>query len=71
VKAASDGHGLIVRVLNPTDYGLGAHLRLRGPTTSVSAVRLDETLTGDSIQIVDGSARFDVPPHALRSVLVR
>ena len=54
---------------NPTDHELKAHLRLAQPTTSVTPVRLDETASGDRIQIVDGSVAFDVPPHALRSVL--
>ncbi|MCU1460276.1 MAG: glycoside hydrolase, family 38 [Acidimicrobiales bacterium] len=71
VKPAGDGRGLIVRVLNPTDESLEAHLRLAGATPSVSAVRLDETPSSDSIRIVDGSVNFAVPPHALRSVLVR
>ena len=43
LKPANDGNGLIVRVLNPTDHELKAHLRLVQPTTSVTPVRLDET----------------------------
>ena len=69
LKPANDGNGFVVRVLNPTDHELKAHLRLAQPTTSVTPVRLDETASGDRIQIVDGSVAFDVPPHALRSVL--
>jgi hypothetical protein len=71
VKPAGDGHGLVVRVLNPTDGEVDAQLRLAGPTASASLVRLDETSTGDSVQIADGCVTFAVPAHALRSVLVR
>jgi alpha-mannosidase len=71
VKPASDGTGVVVRVLNPTEHTLQAQLRLAGPPASVSAVRLDETPADHDIDVVGGSLTFDVPAHALRSVLAR
>jgi alpha-mannosidase len=71
LKPASNGHGLIVRVLNPTDHGVQAQLCLARQPISVSAVRLDETPTDHRINLVNGSVTFDMPPHALRSVLMR
>jgi mannosylglycerate hydrolase len=71
VKPAQDGDGLIVRVLNPTDRGLEADLRLARPITSASVVRLDETPTDDPVRVAGQSIAFDVPPHALRTILVR
>ena len=48
-----------------------ARLRLAAPTMSVNAVRLDETPSADTILMSDGAVTFDVPPHALRSLLIR
>ena len=69
VKPAGDGTGVVVRVLNPTDHTLRAQLRLGRPPRSVSAIRLDETPADHDISVVDGVLAFDVPAHALRSVL--
>jgi len=71
VKPADDGNGVIVRVLNPTDAALEAHLRVAWTPTSATAVRLDETPTNDQVRVSDGAVSFDVPPHALRTVLLR
>jgi len=71
VKPADDDNGVIVRVLNPTDAALEAHLRVAWTPTSATAVRLDETPTDDQVRVSDGAVSFDVPPHALRTVLLR
>ena len=71
VKPASDGDGLVLRVLNPTDQLVEATVRLGRPRPSASMVRLDETPSGDRVRTADRSVIFEVPPHALRSLLVR
>jgi mannosylglycerate hydrolase len=71
VKPAQDGEGVIVRVLNPTDRALEAHLRLDRRTNSAIVVRLDETPDGEADFTADGTITFDAPPHALRTILVR
>jgi alpha-mannosidase len=71
VKPAISDDGVIVRVLNPTDGRLEARLRLARAPTSAAMVRLDETPSADGVGTVGGVIAFDVPPHALRSVLIR
>ncbi len=71
LKPPNNGEGLVVRVLNPTGESLEANLHLGGPATTATPVRLDETPSGPRTRIIDGSLTFDVPPHTLRSVLVR
>jgi alpha-mannosidase len=68
VKPASDDDGVIVRVLNPTDDPLEAHLRVAWQPSSATAVRLDETQTEDDVRMSGGTVAFDVPAHALRAV---
>jgi alpha-mannosidase len=71
VKPAKDDDGVVGRVLNPTDAPLEAYLRVAWEPQSVIAVRLDETKTDDDVRVSAGTVAFDVPAHALRSVLVR
>src|SRR5262249_27366300 len=71
VKPANDDDGVIVRVLNPTADPLEAHLRVAWTPLSVTAVRLDETPIDDEVQVTDGTIALDVPPHALRTLLLR
>jgi len=71
VKPADDGPGIVVRVQNPGSEASAALLRLGFPVASVSAVRLDES-AAEFPTIRDGATvRFDVPPHALRTVMLR
>jgi len=70
VKPAQDGPGLVVRVLNPTHEPLEATLRLGFDFAGAAAVRLDESATSDSVTRDGDTLRFDVPPHALRSVRI-
>lgn len=71
VKPAEDGDGFIVRVLNPTDDPLPAHLTLATPIAAVESVRLDESRDGGTVSRDGARLSFDVAPHALRSVRVR
>ena len=71
LKPAEDGPGTILRVLNPTDAPLDAELRLGIAVSSAEAVRLDETPADEAPSLAEGVLRFAVPPHALRSVLLR
>lgn len=71
VKPAEQGKALIVRVLNPTDTRLAASLRLGFPVSSAAAVRLDEEPAADDVTLDGDHVTFEVPPHALRSLLLR
>jgi mannosylglycerate hydrolase len=70
LKPAEDGDGMVVRLLNPTDVAQIAVLRPGFPVRSASPVRLDEEPAPDAVTLDGGVVRFDVPPHALRSVLL-
>ncbi len=69
-KPAESGDGLVVRVLNPTDAPRTAVLRLGFPVRAATAVRLDEEAAADDVAAGADVVRFDVPPRALRSVLL-
>lgn len=71
LKPAERGEGCVVRLLNPTDESLEATLRLGFETRTAELVRLDETPLGETISVEERSARFSVPPRALRSILLR
>jgi mannosylglycerate hydrolase len=71
-KPAERGDGIVVRVLNPTAHPHTAVLRLGVPVEHVVPVRLDEEPAPQlEASLRGGAARFEVPPHALRSVLLR
>ena len=70
LKPAEQGDGIIVRLLNPTDRAVPAAVTLGFPATSVRAVRLDETPCDATVTLDAGTIRLELPPHALRSVLV-
>jgi len=70
LKPAENGDGIVVRLLNPTGVPLTAILRPGFPVRAVRAVRLDEEPASDSVTFDRGVVRFEVSPHALRSVLL-
>jgi alpha-mannosidase len=70
-KPAESGGGIVVRVLNPTDRNRTAVLRLAGAVDRALPVRLDEEPAPElAATVVGGAVRFEVPPHALRSVRI-
>jgi len=71
VKPAEQGDGLVVRVLNPSDAALTARLRVGFSVVSAAAVRLDEEPAEHTVTIDGDTIRLEVPPRALRSVLLR
>jgi alpha-mannosidase len=70
-KPADRGDGIVLRLLNPTDAPLTARIVLDLPVAHAVPVRLDETEVGPAQTIVRGRLEVPVPPHALRSVLLR
>jgi hypothetical protein len=71
LKPPEVGDGLIVRVLNPTRATIEADLRVALPFAQATGVRLDESPTDESPTVDGDRVRFDVPAHALRTVLLR
>jgi hypothetical protein len=71
LKPAEEGEGIVLRLLNPTDHAATARVRLALPVQSAEAVRLDETPLGETVRVDAGVLQLPLPPHALRSVLLR
>lgn len=71
-KAADDGRGSVLRLLNPTDASVPVTVKLGAALASrVSAaerVRLDETSLGESLEIADGAFSVEIGAHALASI---
>ena len=70
VKPAEDGDGIVVRVLNPTDSVTRATLHAGFPVAAALPIRLDETPARLRVATDGARITFDVPAHALRTVLV-
>jgi len=70
LKPAEEGDGIVVRLLNPTDRMHAAVVRVGFAVRSAHAVRLDEEAAPDTVSLDRGVVRFDVPPRAVRSVLL-
>jgi hypothetical protein len=70
VKPPERGDGIVVRVLNPTDSVAAATLRVNLPFKTATAVRLDEETESHRVDLDGSVVRFEVPPHALRSILL-
>jgi mannosylglycerate hydrolase len=71
LKPAEDGSGIVVRVLNPSDAPRDAVLSVGFAFAGASVVRLDEEPAEQDVAVEGRTIRFDVAPHALRSVLIR
>ena len=68
LKPPEHGEGIVVRVLNPTDSAATATLRVNLPFKTATSVRLDEESERHRVDVDGSVVRFDVPPHALRSI---
>ncbi len=71
LKPADDGPGIVLRLLNPTDAPIAARVRLRGAVAEAAPVALDETVARVPLPFDGRVVTLDVPPHALRSTLLR
>jgi mannosylglycerate hydrolase len=67
-KPAEKGHGVVIRVLNPTTTSQQARMTLGFPFEKAKMLRLDETPEPTSPQRKGQTLHFPVPPHALRTV---
>jgi len=70
LKPAESGAGTVVRVLNPTARAASARLRLGFPVDGAAAVRLDEQPAAFALRASGDTIELEVPPHALRTVLI-
>jgi alpha-mannosidase len=70
LKPAERGGGFVLRVLNPTNESHEAVVRFGFDISSASATRLDEEPAPHPVVLEGRELRFEVPSHALRSVLV-
>ncbi len=71
LKPADDGDGIVLRLLNPTDQPLRAEVTLGIPTQAIEGIRLDETPLGEHVSRDGDIVEIELPPHALRSLLLR
>ncbi|MGH2897532.1 MAG: glycosyl hydrolase-related protein, partial [Solirubrobacteraceae bacterium] len=70
LKPAEHGDGVVLRVANPGDTAQRAVVRLGFALTGAHALRLDESRADFAIERSGDTVAFDVPPHALRTVLL-
>jgi alpha-mannosidase len=66
-----DDEQIVVRVLNPTDDRHTAVITFAIPVTAAESLRLDESIDDHPVELGDGRVRFDVGPHALRTIGLR
>ena len=71
LKPRAEGEGIVLRLLNPGDREQRAQVRLGFPCTRLLPTRLDETPCGPEIDVAGGAFELVVPPHALRTVVLR
>ncbi|MGH7292048.1 MAG: glycosyl hydrolase-related protein, partial [Myxococcota bacterium] len=70
LKPAESGDGVLLRVANPEDTAQRAVVVVGFALAGAHAVRLDESPADFALARSGDSVAFDVPPHALRSVLL-
>ena len=70
LKPAEHGDGIVLRVANPESTAQRAVVRTGFALSGAHAVRLDESPADFALDASADSVAFEVPPHALRSVLL-
>jgi alpha-mannosidase len=70
-KPATDGDGMIVRMLNPSAEPDDVTLRFGFDLAGASAVRLDESPVGEDVTRDGRTVAFTVRPHAIRSFRIQ
>jgi mannosylglycerate hydrolase len=70
LKPREDGHGIVLRVLNPTAEDLEARIVLGFAFDQVEAVRLDEEPSRDTVRREGSALSLPVPAHALRTLSI-
>jgi mannosylglycerate hydrolase len=70
LKPAENGSGIIVRLSNPTDEIRSAVVTSGFPVARAETVRLDETPGTGEISPGAHGISLEMPPHALRTVLL-
>jgi alpha-mannosidase len=68
VKAAEDGRGVIVRVVNLSQQAATASLRTHLPLHRAALVRLDETLVRQLAMSDPTGAEFPIGPHQIQTI---
>ena len=67
-KPAEDGHGVVIRVLNPTDTDIEVRVRVGFPFSDPRTLRLDEEAQSHPLRQDGQTIHFSVPAHALRTI---
>ncbi len=71
MKPAESGKGIVLRCYNALPTRAGGEWRIPWPVQSAELARLDETPLAPLDVSPDGSIRFDAPPRAAVTVLLR
>jgi alpha-mannosidase len=71
MKPAESGHGVVLRCFNALDRSVAGEWRIPWPVRTAELARLDETPLGQLDVAAGGAIRFDAPPRAVVTLLLR